>query len=361
MQTKTSPLHTRSFSDGALKMHMMTADATQDNLKEACDVASRQAAALKGQLVFQYLFGGRRYQQQALDAMPPLNGPLTLLQGDTCRGDTITGSQWMALSGVELHPIRDGDRLVGNWYETDHARYCLLGDLRADDLTASREEQTLAVFNKMATLLKQAEMAFTDIIRTWFYLNQLLEWYDAFNRIRTQFFTEQGTFEKRVPASTGIGAGTAAGEEVVCALLAIKPKTDQIHITTLPSPLQCPALDYKSSFARAVEVEVPDSRLLMISGTASIDPNGKTVHADNTGRQIELSMAVVHALLKSRNMDWEQTVRAIAYFKHAADIQLFKTYCARNQLPELPVAISHADICRDDLLFEIELDAVSVH
>jgi len=26
----------------------------------------------------------------------------------------------------------------------------------------------------------------------------------------------------------------------------------------------------------------------------------------------------------------------------------------------LPVAISHADVCRDDLLFEIELDAIQM-
>ena len=52
------------------------------------------------------------------------------------------------------------------------------------------------------------------------YLNDLLEWYDEFNDVRTQFFTERGTFDKMVPASTGIGAGSAAGEAMVSALLA---------------------------------------------------------------------------------------------------------------------------------------------
>jgi len=204
-------------------------------------------------------------------------------------------------------------------------------------------------------------MEFTDIARTWIYLNNLLEWYDEFNVVRTRFFKERGTFEKMVPASTGIGAGSAAGEEMVSALLAVKPKHDGVKIFAVPSPLQCPALDYKSSFARAVEIDQPGSRLLTISGTASIEPGGKTVHLGNTEKQIELTMEVVHEILKSRGMDWENTSRAIAYFKDIDEAPLLEKYCLENGLPELPVAISHADVCRHDLLFEIELDAIKVN
>ena len=69
-------------------------------------------------------------------------------------------------------------------------------------------------------------------------------------------------------------------------------------------------------------------------------------------------MDVVHAILKSRGMDWADTARAIAYFKDINDAPLLEKYCTEHRLPELPVAISHADICRHDLLFELELDAV---
>ena len=54
------------------------------------------------------------------------------------------------------------------------------------------------MFEKMEALLKQADMEFTDIARTWIYLNDLLEWYDEFNVVRTQFFRERGTFEDLV-------------------------------------------------------------------------------------------------------------------------------------------------------------------
>jgi hypothetical protein len=39
-------------------------------------------------------------------------------------------------------------------------------------------------------------------------------------------------------------------------------------------------------------------------------------------------------------------------------LPLFERYCQENSLTELPVAIAHANICREELLFELELDAV---
>lgn len=351
-------LHIVEFPHDGVKAYYITAHTTEENMLGVFDKVSAEMAACDAKIAFQYLFGGRQFYPKAVSAIKKLDWPLTLLHGDACSGSTITGTQFIALSGAELHPVMDGERKVGNWYDTEDARYCLLGDIRADDLTLGREDQARAVFEKMEALLQQADMEFTDIARTWIYLNNLLEWYDEFNAVRTQFFKERGTFEKMVPASTGIGAGTAAGEEMVCALLAVKPKHDGVKVFAVPSPLQCPALDYKSSFARAVEIDQPGSRLLTISGTASIEPGGETVHVGNTEKQVELTMDVVHAILTSRGMDWSDTARAIAYFKDDSEAWLLEQYCLENNLPELPVAISHADVCRHDLLFEIELDAV---
>lgn len=338
--------------------YCITAQATEDNMHEVFARVAAEVEKRNARIAFQYLFGGRQFYPQAVSAIKNLDWPLTLLHGDACPGATITGTQFIALAGADLNPVMDGDRLVGNWYETADARYCLLGDIRADDLTLSREEQAREVFEKMEVLLRQADMEFTDIVRTWIYLNDLLEWYDEFNAVRTRFFKERGVFDKMVPASTGIGAGSAMGEAMVCALLAVKPKHDGVKVVAVPSPLQCPAIDYRSSFARAIEISRPGSRLLSISGTASIEPGGKTAYIGDCGKQIELTMEVVHAILESRGMDWPDTARAIAYFKDIDDAPLLEKYCNKYGLPELPVAISHADVCRDNLLFEIEIDAV---
>lgn len=351
-------LHIVETPHGGATSCFITAHATEENLKQVFDRVAAEVEHRNAKIAFQYLFGGRRFFPQAVSAIEKLDWPLTLLHGDACPGTSITGSQFIALSGTELHPVLDAGRRVGSWYETADARYCLLGDLRADNLMLPREAQARAVFEKMEQLLLQAGMVFTDIVRTWIYLNDLLQWYDAFNGVRTRFFEERGVFDRLVPASTGIGAGTASGEAMVSALLAVKPKHAGVQISAVPSPLQCPALDYKSSFSRAVEIDRPGSRLLTISGTASIEPGGRTVHLGDCRRQIALTMEVVHAILQSRGMAWSDTCRAIAYFKKISDAPLLEAYCTGNALPTLPVAVSHADVCRDDLLFEIELDAV---
>ena len=142
-------------------------------------------------------------------------------------------------------------------------------------------------------------------------------------------------------------------------VLAIRPKRSDVRIFAVPSPLQCSALDYRSSFSRAVEVVTPELRCLYISGTASIEPGGKTAFVDDVRKQIELSMDVLHAILTSRGMDWGDVSRAIAYFRNMSSAAEFTAYCREHNIPQFPCAVSHADICRDDLLFEIEADAMT--
>ncbi len=124
--------------------------------------------------------------------------------------------------------------------------------------------------------------------------------------------------------------------------------------------LRCPALDYKSSFSRAVELSFPTHRQLLISGTASIDPDGASAHLNDTMAQIELTIQVVKAVLSSRGMDWADLSRGIAYFKNRADIVLWEEWVLKNNLPRFPLGVSHADVCREYLLFEIEVDAVQL-
>jgi len=128
----------------------------------------------------------------------------------------------------------------------------------------------------------------------------------------------------------------------------------------VPSPLQCPALRYGSSFSRAVEVAAPDHRRLYLSGTASIDPGGKTAHVGDIEKQIELTMRVVGAILASRGMGWDNVSRAVAYVERATHASAFQAYRLGAGLAQLPVVIVENPLCRGDLLFEIELDALAL-
>lgn len=286
--------------------------------------------------------------------------PVTWIEADGPSGRILTGTQAYAISGSAVEPIHLDGRIVGGMFEDDYARYCLLGDIRSSDTSDSRSEQAQQAFEKIESALRLAEMDFSNVVRTWMYLNELLCWYDKFNTVRTQFFAERGVFDGVVPASTGIGVGNPVGAALITDVFAIKAKNDSIRVQMVASPLQCPADDYKSSFSRAVEVILPDHCRLYVSGTASIGPGGQTAHVGNTKKQISRTMEVVESILESRRMSWSDVCRAVAYFKNIDETSLFDKYCKDNSLPALPIATAHSDICRDDLLFEIEVDAVAV-
>ena len=262
-----------------------------------------------------------------------------------------------AFGGACGRPVYDGGRLIGSLHESAGATACFLEELVPADLGASREEQTVSLFETIERVLRAEGMEFGHLVRTWFYLDRILDWYDLFNQTRTPILRARGAFEGLVPASTGIGMPNRFGAAAVAGALAIKPKGAAV-VREVASPLQCPALDYKSSFSRAVEVERADGRALYISGTASIEAGGKTAYAGDPQAQIELTMQVVAALLHSRRMDWRDATRAIAYFKDGKDAPLFAEHLRANGLEALPLTWMLGDVCRDDLLFEIELDAV---
>jgi enamine deaminase RidA (YjgF/YER057c/UK114 family) len=210
----------------------------------------------------------------------------------------------------------------------------------------------------MDAVLQRNGMEFSNVIRTWFYNDNILDWYDGFNKVRNDFFLKKRIFETLLPASTGVGGRNAAGTALAGGLLAVVPLDKAVRAAAVPSPLQDSATEYGSSFSRAVELALPDHSRLYVSGTASIDPTGRTAHAGDPEAQVKLTMEVVYTILKSRGMGWDNAKRALAYFKHAKDAPIFQKYCTQNNLRQFPAVIVENDICRDELLFEIEVDAI---
>jgi len=233
-----------------------------------------------------------------------------------------------------------------------------LGDLRASDTTLPRDEQGREAFVRLENGLELARMNLHDLVRTWLFIDDILDWYGEFNRMRDRFFHEKGMFERFLPSSTGIGGANPQGSAVTACAVAIQPSGDGVTVQEVLSPLQCPAHDYGSSFSRAAEIVTPDYRMVLVSGTASIEPEGQTVHVGDSDAQVELTLRVVNEILKSRGLSFADTTRANAYFKHQADASNFSRFCEDFAIPPRMVVVSHDDVCRDDLLFEIELDAI---
>ncbi len=313
---------------------------------------------LKATPLSRFVFAGCGHYENFRKNTSPSDGLIVWLQGDACMGGEISSMQAFAVSGINPVPVKAHGRSIGFVYEDEHARYCRLSGVSPENLSSTRAKQTREVFEIMNEGLVRHGFHFTDTVRTWLYLDKLLDWYNEFNIARTTFFEKNGIFDKMVPASTGIGASNQHGAALVCDLLAVQPKTSKVEIKSVESPMQGSALNYRSSFSRAVEMAFPTHRSLLISGTASIDGTGKSIHIGDCGKQIDLTMRVVEAILKSRDMGWNDLFRGIAYFKDMADRLLLEKYCKEHDIPKFPLAIAHTDICRSDLLFEIEVDAM---
>jgi|GEM_PF-1276639 len=268
------------------------------------------------------------------------------------------GIQAYAVSGLDVKEVVLNGQKIGAYYEDDFACYALLGGLLPRDESAERDVQTLDIFAQMDEALQSVGLNFSHVGRTWFYNNKILDWYDVFNRERDKFFISQNVFENLVPASTGVGSLNKKNAALMARVFAVKPKDSRVKFEIVNSPMQCPAPDYRSSFSRAVELNHPYYRHLLVSGTASIDQGGSTAHVGDIDKQVELTFDVVEAILKSRQMNWADATRAVAYIKDFTHAKNFLEISAKRGLESLPWIWVQSDVCRDDLLFEIELDAI---
>ena len=290
-----------------------------------------------------------------------MNWPVTWAECAACGGAGPAGIQVLAVSRRPVQLLQCQGRTVGSVFEDGDSRHCLLGGLGASHPEMSRPEQTHRTLLQLESLLKGSGFAFGDITRTWFYLQDILAWYGDFNKVRTAFYDKQKFRIGSTPASTGVSGNNPAGSALAASAWAMQPLRDSFRVREVLSPLQCPAPSYGSSFSRAVEFSTSYGRRLLVSGTASIEPGGKTLWAGELRRQVNLTMEVVGAILKSRQMGYDDCTRATVYFKEPQFVAAFNDWCAGHAVRSLPSVLVHCDICRDDLLFEIELDAAANH
>jgi enamine deaminase RidA (YjgF/YER057c/UK114 family) len=294
--------------------------------------------------------------RQALDD-PEL--PVAWVEGAGCGDNAIAGIQTHAIAGARVRTLSGNGRPLARTWEDALATHCVVNSILPTRSSATPPEQAREVFEKLQTGLAAAGMTMKDIVRTWFYLDDLLSWYGDFNRVRNDVFARNELRPSSLPASTGVGGRNPMGAALAAAAWAVRPHASAATVLHFaPSPEQCPASSYGSAFSRAVEIGCAGFRRLLVSGTASIARDGKTEHIGDARAQIERSMQVVAAILESRRMTFADTAFATAFFKHPADAPLFADWLARHGQQATPVVCACCDICRDNLLFEIELEAV---
>jgi enamine deaminase RidA (YjgF/YER057c/UK114 family) len=119
-----------------------------------------------------------------------------------------------------------------------------------------------------------------------------------------------------------------------------------------------------SSFSRALRLELGDVVVLLISGTASIDDLGMTVHVGDFRAQLRRTYDNITGLLASEGATWKDIVRTTCYLRDIdRDYAVFNEERTRffeeQGLDPLPASTGiQAILCRPELLIEIEAIAM---
>jgi enamine deaminase RidA (YjgF/YER057c/UK114 family) len=124
------------------------------------------------------------------------------------------------------------------------------------------------------------------------------------------------------------------------------------------------AYEKPSSFARGMRIDLGHVVILLISGTASIDDQGRTVHVGDFAGQMRRTYHNITGLLESEGATWKDVVRTTCYLRDIdRDYDVFNAertkFFAEQGLDPLPASTGiQAKLCRPDLLVEIEAIAM---
>ncbi len=119
-----------------------------------------------------------------------------------------------------------------------------------------------------------------------------------------------------------------------------------------------------SSFSRGMRIDLGGITILLISGTASIDESGKTVHVGDFRAQTRRTLANITGLLASEGCTWHDMVRTTCYLRDIErDYEAFNeertAFYKEQGLDPLPASTGiQAILCRPELLIEIEAIAM---
>lgn len=188
-----------------------------------------------------------------------------------------------------------------------------------------------------------------------------LERYRRFNLHRFKAYDES-----KLPTAAGAPAACALGSfggPLVLYCLASKTPPESIE-----NPRQTSAFRYPQqygprapSFSRAAlwRGESDDSDVLFVSGTASIVGH-QTMHQGNVVAQAHETLTNLQSVVAAavsrgaRDIALLSDLRLKAYVRHASDQPLVRQVLAGHGLDADAVLYLNADICRADLLVEIE-------
>lgn len=237
-------------------------------------------------------------------------------------------------------------------YQLDGRKHVFIANVYGERGTPF--DESYSMLRCAEELLHREGMSFHDVVRTWIHLRQMERDYAGFNEGRSEFFRARGI--GLLPASTGIsGAPCVASQNLCLSLFAVQAPA---RIALMSSPTLNEAWVYGSAFSRGVKVMGANGTTLFISGTASVDEQGRTTHGGDFEAQAERMILNISTLLALQNASFRDVVSAATYLKDPGDAPCLRQVFDRRKVEGFPNAVLHAEICRPDLLCEMEVIAI---
>ena len=238
-----------------------------------------------------------------------------------------------------------------------------------------------AAFEQMKAILDAEGMSFNNLVRQWNYIGNILEEknglqnYQIFNEVRSEYYRKYRTVNG-YPAATGIGMKLGGVTIDFCAVMT----NEKVMVKPIENPNQINAYEYGQQvlkggsgkgksvkhppkFERALFLKENFKSTLLISGTASIIGQD-TIGIDDVEKQTRITIENINKLTEQRrngqnivntDTEWGKYILLRVYIKNQSDFSKVKMICA-EQFPFVPAIFIESDICRDNLLVEIETE-----
>lgn len=277
---------------------------------------------------------------------------------------------------VSIPPIDNVKIIYGNNYillDNGIYRELISGGILPPDISAPHSVQSNAVFGQVEEILRNENFPVNSIVRQWNYIENIShidegqQNYQVFNDSRSRFYAK-ADWTLGYPAATGIGTQSGG---VMVEVIAIVGK-DLIN-KALDNSFQIAAHKYSQGvllgavdpctqehttpkFERGRIVGLADKQTIYISGTAAI--RGETsLIADDVTEQTRITMEniehlIAPVMLTGSRTDFEYKLLRI-YVKNPWQMEEVRSYMKSNY-PDVRKIYICADICREELLLEIE-------
>ena len=293
------------------------------------------------------------------------DGSLTYIQGQPPWGKGLAGIIIQAVTGNTVWTIQDQGKAVGRGWQQGGATFLLLQNLQGlagnGEAPKDRPHQIRGLIHQAARLLEAQGASYRDVVRTWFYLDDILAWYPEFQPGPHRHLWAIRPASRKWPlAVTGqhrhSRPGALGSRRHPRSVGGGGPPEGRPLVKQLRSPAQPEALRYGSAFSRGALIRHPEVSLIQVSGTAAIDEQGTSLYPGDIRGQIDCTLDKIAALLGPEGARLTDTAAACVFLKSPQDALIYQEQAAARGLGDFPAVVMVADICREELLFEIDAE-----